>query len=787
MPRHSELTLLAHLSDADSLDALARDGFLTEEVREAIPTEFVRVITGWALERFFADGRVIAPSRQALCETWADTLERYEVELPPEEQEIDSIGYVITDLRANHARIQAEKLTTQFAQEMGVAEGPDRLRLFVEYSDKFFTVSQSLVSKVNEADGFLGLHAATARLAERIATGDTDFGMHLGMDLIDAHLHGIRPGEICILCSPPGSGKAAWVDTPIATPSGWSTMGQLAVGDHVYDEQGKVCQVTWKSPIWWQQTYRVSFTDGASVIVNGAHEWNVLDRRSRRNQYKKYQKVRDWRENWHRTRTYSTDQLIEQGLLCSDGSRRWSIPCAQPLEGSGQLPIHPYVLGIWLADGFGREGAVSLNSTTKREIPGYLRSLGEDVRSRPSDPTVWSIRGLSTRLRKLGLQNNKHIPMSYLRAAEVDRLELLRGIMDGDGFLNASGCGVGIDLMSEQLASDVVQLVRSLGWRTSCTVGRAVVSERGIRREVGQRWRMNWRPDKTVFRCRNQQWAATDNQASRYTARVIEAIEKVPLVPTVCIEVDSPSHLYLLGSELIPTHNSWSAGLACYREWRRGRKVAFITLENNVEVTYDRLACMATGIPYEDFQAGRVADEQLKMIFMLLDEMEVSDVRPMIIQLDPSQRTASGVIRKALLEDADSLIVDQLSFLRTEKGSKTTGRNFQVAEIMHTLKEMVDGSIRKIPLMLLVQINREGAKAARKEGRFRMEHLAESAAVEQYADFIWAIYQSNAMFAEGVVQLQCLKSRRTPIAHFEFLWRPAIGLVRGTQQVELDS
>ena len=78
--------------------------------------------------------------------------------------------------------------------------------------------------------------------------------------------------------------KALALDTPIATPAGWTTMGDVAVGDFVFDERGEPTRVTSKSPVWMSDTYRVTFSDGASLVACADHLWGV-ERRNRSGKY----------------------------------------------------------------------------------------------------------------------------------------------------------------------------------------------------------------------------------------------------------------------------------------------------------------------------------------------------------------------------------------------------------------------------------------------------------------------------------------------------------------------
>src|SRR4051812_47114053 len=51
-----------------------------------------------------------------------------------------------------------------------------------------------------------------------------------------------------ILCGR-GWGKALALDTPIPTPTDWTTMGDLHVGDRVLDESGRPCSVTFTTDV----------------------------------------------------------------------------------------------------------------------------------------------------------------------------------------------------------------------------------------------------------------------------------------------------------------------------------------------------------------------------------------------------------------------------------------------------------------------------------------------------------------------------------------------------------
>jgi len=359
-----------------------------------------------------------------------------------------------------------------------------------------------------------------------------------------------------------GCGKAASLDTPVATPLGWSTVGEIGVGDFVFDEAGKPTRVVAKSPIWLLDTYRVSFSDGTSVVVNGEHEWNVLDLTLRKRPGIRGG-VLDWREFWDKTETFETQKLAEFGVLTKGDQLRWRIPNAKPLDlPEADLSIDPYVLGAWLGDGTTSAPHITCHPDDSQ----ILDRIGETEYLKKLSGTLygWTMTGgrfnrrdvskLGYRMRDLGLLGNKHIPVAYLRASQSQRLELLRGLMDTDGTVAPNG-RVQIDLCDKVLAYDLIELINSLGWMARVNASDAKL----YGRVTSTRYRITFRSNVNPFYLARKaaRWKAPAAQASRHTARVITAIELLDKpIPTQCIEVDSFRHLFLLGKQMVPTHNS---------------------------------------------------------------------------------------------------------------------------------------------------------------------------------------------------------------------------------------
>lgn len=390
--------------------------------------------------------------------------------------------------------------------------------------------------------------------------------------------------------APRGLGKALALDTPVLTVAhGWTTHGELRVGDQVFDERGVPCNVVRVSERWTDRPcYRVTFSDGEQIVADENHEWWVNDRYS------------DLAE-----RIESTARISEKWLLTeARGWRevRYSVPVAGPLQyPKADLPIAPYVLGAWLGDGTSRAGQITVGDEDLEHLTEQLRVEGENPVVHRGG-TAWTLnlakprphlcprehvleppnpgaqgshrpcrhciaqmqwhsyrdssigprtnRPLIARLRDLDLLQNKHIPEQYFTASVAQRVALLQGLMDTDGTIGAGGT-CEFSVTNGRLAHDVQRLVHTLGIKSQIKESRARIA--GV--DKGPRWRLTFHTDQSVFRLPRKLERVPTSIRAAGNRRIVN-VERVENQTTSCVEVDSPSHLYLVGRSLVPTHNS---------------------------------------------------------------------------------------------------------------------------------------------------------------------------------------------------------------------------------------
>lgn len=357
---------------------------------------------------------------------------------------------------------------------------------------------------------------------------------------------------------------SATKDLPNSTPmlradGSWSTMGELVVGDRVMSPSGAPVTVTDVHPIAeLRPMYRVTMTDGRSLIASESHLWTVRDMR----------RGYDMSTGWE---TLSTGDILARGITARNGrALAWRVPMQDSLDlPERDLPIDPYVLGYWLGDGYADSARVTVGAADLEHFTREVDEVGYFHRTAEYRPGVHAVTvstqpirkggvvgrdSLSGRLRSLGVLGNKHVPDLYLTASAEQRLALLQGLLDSDGCATSRG-QVKFTVSSEVLADAVLFLARSLGWSPSKSEHRAKIDGR----DCGPAWSVIFTPqagDPVPFRLprKADRIGATSHRGRLY--RSILSIEPVPTEPSTCIAVDSPDHLFTAGRDLVPTHNT---------------------------------------------------------------------------------------------------------------------------------------------------------------------------------------------------------------------------------------
>ena len=433
----------------------------------------------------------------------------------------------------------------------------------------------------------------------------------------------------------PGLGKAQPLSSLVRVPGGWKRMGDIKAGDGVCGYDGKGGRVVGVYDRGVRDVYEVTFSDGAKTRVSEDHLWRAQTPKAR----------------WFIAPTWMIAEKMKT-------SKVW-IPLTAPV-GSAQgtwLPVDPYLVGLLLGDG-GLSGGGVMLSTADEEIVAFCKAqaarLGLNLvphgkydyrfsADRPGQENK-----LLDKLRELGLMGwrspEKEIPDRYKYTGASNRLALLRGLMDSDGWV--SGGVTGFSSSSQQLALGVQELVQSLGG----------VARWSQKISASGKWAftLTISMEHNPFRLRRKAelWVPHKKYKPK---RLFKSIEYVGREEVRCIEVTCADRLYLT-DEYIVTHNTpESIMLDNAIESRRTLVVCPASLRLNWEREVWRWSMKPNVRTYPIRRSKDGVSPEADFVIVSYDLLRDDD------------------LLRALLDLRwDHLILDEAHYLKDPKGNKRT-------------------------------------------------------------------------------------------------------------------
>lgn len=245
-----------------------------------------------------------------------------------------------------------------------------------------------------------------------------------------------------LLADEMGLGKEEWVENCVFTPTGRKRIGSVIIGDKVIGSDGNAYNITGVFPQGIKDLYRVTFNDGASVLVGKEHLWTVFTRNIHRGR----------KDNLNdRKIVLTTEQLLDKKLTMrlkgtdwnekrpyefstyyieKNGNLKWQIPVVKPINFTNKdiLPIEPYLMGLTLGDGHIGGGLVEfgVHKNDFEELFKYYDIKEKKKYSKRPNIRTCSI-NLKVGIEFLGLQekksNNKFIPYIY-KYSSIDNSSL---------------------------------------------------------------------------------------------------------------------------------------------------------------------------------------------------------------------------------------------------------------------------------------------------------------------------------------------------------------------------
>lgn len=534
--------------------------------------------------------------------------------------------------------------------------------------------------------------ATVTRPALRVSDIKVDRARHTttGLGELDRVLGGgFVAGGVILLAGEPGAGKALALNTPIPTPSGWTTMGEIGVGDHVLGPDGKPTRVLAATDIMTGRVcHQVTFSDGSVIVADAEHQW-LTESRSER-----------MRGRAPKVRT--TAEIASTIRYGKEGRTNHSVRVAEALDlPDADLPIPAYTMGAWLGDGTSKAAAITCNDQEilwEIEAEGVLTApLRAEMRHslllpRPETQVpqetgcpvcgtrfvpksfrvltcgngrcVWEAGRLGLavpvrrcsmcdetlsadvvrskgrcyrcamgdtftgRLKALGVWGNKHIPTRYLRGSIEQRRALLAGLLDTDGWVEHGG-GVVLELTNRRLALDAFELIATLGYKPTWNDNKRV---KGRTEATSTVCRVGFTTEDKVFRLTRKNASRVRPTSPTASARYIQSAEEVQSVPVRCIQVANADRMYLAGRAMIPTHNSTLLTEVAHHAAETGRTVLYCSGEESqeqIKLRADRIGATSENL----FIAS---ETNLSVVLGHIDE-----VQPDLLILDSVQTVAS--------------------------------------------------------------------------------------------------------------------------------------------------
>ena len=369
----------------------------------------------------------------------------------------------------------------------------------------------------------------------------------------------------------------------IATPNGFVEMGSLQVGDEIWNPDGNTTKVLEIYEQGFKDVYKVTLADGRSVRCGANHLWEVI-----------------CANNHQKRKVITTHNLLNSGLfnLCTVNGKQYNcykyyLPQIDPIQYSEKRQNIPaYTLGALLGDGALTKRTPKISSIDNEILNRIKQELGDGFEFK-YDPTTsceyriidkerfehkteftngqYGVNRLHRWLEELNLCvscQEKYIPDNYKYGSVQQRFDLIKGLMDTDGYVSKDG-SMSFTNTSKQLVDDFVEVLRSLG--IACTISTRSPQNGGIynnRAIFGKKFAyvvyIKGNPD-IVYLSRKRNRIRFDRKFSNKCAIInIEYLGEQERQR--CILVDNPNHLYLT-RDYIPTHNSFKGASMLVRNY----------------------------------------------------------------------------------------------------------------------------------------------------------------------------------------------------------------------------
>ena len=360
----------------------------------------------------------------------------------------------------------------------------------------------------------------------------------------------------------------------VITPNGKKLWKDINIGDKLFSTNGRIVEVIAVPVDEYMPIYKVTLNDGREVMCSDNHIWSVyLVNRQHQG-----------------LKSITTKQMMAMGLKTKHGQTNFFVPNGGIVEYEHrEVPIDPYTLGLLIAEGaftkfkkgkyekFKRR--MVQFSSTKEDAEFYKTAIPYPIKYIGTKGYSWHmyINDIDIILKRLGLLHknslDKFIPDLYLYNDSNVRLELLKGLMDGDGCAYNKGAAIYIT-SSKQLKTDFMSLCRSLGINCKCVTYEPHITKspnNGKEYLSQTSYHIYIYADKSIFKLPRKKNAQYVYQYDKKGCKANGYVNKTAIISIEfshyeqgkCITVNQDDGLYMVGDYVV-THNCNLKGTFSY-------------------------------------------------------------------------------------------------------------------------------------------------------------------------------------------------------------------------------
>jgi replicative DNA helicase len=654
------------------------------------------------------------------------------------------------------------------------------------------------------------------------STGGVGTGIPTGFRQLDEITNGLHAGQMITVAGRPGSGKALALDTALPTPTGWTTMGAVGVGDELIGADGLPTRVVATTEVMGERVcYSVEFSDGAVIVADAEHEWRTVTRASRR-------------------AAVSGAPGAPGTPGASGTSLRWAtsgrcrdraLAVAEQINRTQDAPVSVSELTSAFGEGYRivvQREAWRLGSIGKAYRPAggprrdyrwrtpvysahalsaavAQRVLGPTDRPQPSRSGIVTTAQLAATLRCTTAERRVTHAVACTAPLELPEADLpvppyTLGAWLGGG-LAATHHGETLQRRLRQLGvladkhvpgayqraarSQRMALLAGLlgadGHATAAGSVHVSVTSRRLAHDIhelasglGYRATLSSEPVDaqpvagrtpdtsvcyTVAFTASERVSGPDGRAVRY----IVAVRPIASVPVRCVQVDNADHMYLAGRSMIPTHNSTLAlDIARSAAVKNGKPTVIFSLEMGKLEIMMRLFAAEAGVALQSMRSGHMSDQDWTRLARRSGELASA---PLFIDDSPNltmMEIRAKARRLRQRHDLQLIVIDYLQLMTS--GKRVESRQQEVSEFSRAMKLLAKEL--DVPVVALSQLNR--GPEQRTDKKPMLADLRESGSIEQDSDVVLLVHRPDLYETEtdrvGEADLIIAKHRNGPTA-----------------------